>query len=61
MEFDKQSVLDLIKQQGGNHQKAAQLLPDKIDHKDHADLLQRFGIAPNDLISKLGGGSHLGR
>jgi hypothetical protein len=61
MEFDKQSVLNLIKEQGGNDEQAAQQLPDKIDHNDHAGLLQKFGIDPNDLISKLGGTSHLGR
>jgi hypothetical protein len=59
MEFGKQSVLDLVKQQGGDHEAAAQL-PDKVDHDDHASLLQKFGPDPDDLISKVGGSSHLG-
>jgi hypothetical protein len=61
MEFDKQAVLDLIKQQGGDHQRAAKQLPDKVDHEQHADLLQQFGLNPSDLLSKLGGGSSFGR
>ena len=55
MEFDKQQILDLIKQQGGDHERAAQHLPDKVDHSEHSDLLQKFGVNPSDLVAKFGG------
>ena len=57
MEFDKQQILDVIKDQGGNHEQAAQPLPDKVDPSQHSELLQKLGVNPSDLITKLGGGS----
>jgi hypothetical protein len=54
MQFDKQTVLDLIQQQMGSQhaEQAAQQLPDQVDHERHADLLQQFGVNPQDLLSK---------
>jgi uncharacterized protein (DUF2267 family) len=54
MQFDKQTVLDMIKDQMGSERadQAAQQLPDQIDHEEHADLLQRFGVNPQDLMSR---------
>lgn len=37
-------------------QQAAQQLPDQVDHEDHADLLNKFGINPQEMVSQLGGG-----
>jgi hypothetical protein len=55
VEFDKQAILQEIQKRGGDHQKAAQELPDKVDHEQHADLLKKFGVDPDDVVKSLGG------
>ena len=55
MELDKQEVIDLLHKEGKNEhvQKAMQELPDKIDHEQHAEMLeQKFGIDPGKLAEK---------
>ena len=39
MEFDKQTILEEIQKRGGDHQKAADELPERVDHEQHANLL----------------------
>jgi len=62
MQIDKQTVLDLIKQHGNADQadQAQSELPDQVDTDQHADLLQKFGVNPQELLGKLGGGGGLG-
>jgi hypothetical protein len=58
MQIPKDKILELLRSRG-DHDKANQAdgeLPDQVDTEQHADLLQKFGIDPQDLISKLGGG-----
>ena len=58
MEIPKEQILDLLRQQG-DHDKAGQAeqeLPDKVDTDRDSGLLARFGIDPQDLLGKLGGG-----
>ena len=58
MEISKDQVVELLRSQGEGD-KAAQAqdqLPDKVDPQAHADLLQKLGINPQDLLGKLGGG-----
>jgi hypothetical protein len=58
MEIPKEQILDLLRQQG-DHDKAGQAeqeLPDQVDTDRDSGLLEKFGISPQDLISKLGGG-----
>jgi hypothetical protein len=52
MEFDKQTVIDLIRDQMGSQraEQAAQQLPDQVDPEQHADLLRQFGVNPQDLL-----------
>lgn len=55
MQLDKSEVIDLLRKEGKNEhvQKAIQELPDKIDHEQHAQMLeQRFGIDPGKLADK---------
>ena len=54
MQFDKQTVINLIDEQMGSQHadQAAQELPDQVDHEQHADLLQKFGVNPEDLMSR---------
>lgn len=58
MEIPKQQILDLLHQQGKSDQaaQADQELPDQVDSECHAGLLEKFGISPQDVLSKLGGG-----
>jgi hypothetical protein len=55
MQLDKQDVVDLLRKEGKNEhvQTALQELPDKIDHEQHAQMLeQRFGIDTGKLADK---------
>lgn len=50
----------MLKSQGdtGNVQRADQELPQQVDTEQHAGLLEKFGINPQDLIAaKFAGGS----
>ena len=57
MEIPKDQVLELIKQHGdaGQADQAEQELPDQVDTDRDAGLLQKFGLEPQDILSKLGG------
>ena len=54
MKLDKEFVIDELRKQGKNEhvQKALQELPDKIDHEQHAQMLEKFGIDPGHLAQK---------
>ena len=64
MQIDKSQILELLNSQG-QQDKAAQAdgeLPDQVDTDQHAGLLEKFGISPQDLIAmvtKGGGGGGL--
>jgi hypothetical protein len=57
MLFDKQAVLDHIRDQVGPDQadQAAQSLPDQVDPEQHGSMLQQFGVDPQSMASQLGG------
>ena len=58
MQLDKNMILDLLRERGQQDQasQAEQELPDQVDTDQHANLLQKFGINPQDLIQKFTGG-----
>jgi hypothetical protein len=58
MEIPKEQVLQLLQDRGDSEQaaEANQQLPDQVDTEQDADLLSKFGIEPQELISKFGGG-----
>ncbi len=58
MEIPKEKILDLLRQQGNHDQagQAEQELPDQVDTDQHAGLLEKFGISPQDLIAMVSGG-----
>ena len=64
MLFDKQAVIDHIREQVGpdQAQQAAQSLPDQVDPEQHGGMLQQFGVDPKNMASQLGGqlGSRFG-
>jgi hypothetical protein len=53
MEFDKEHILDMLIKQGKEHlvPHAQQKLPAKVDHEQHAGMLQELGLDPKDLAS----------
>jgi len=57
VELDKNQILDFLREQGKSDQasQAEQELPDQVDTDQHADLLQRFGINPQELLQKFMG------
>jgi hypothetical protein len=58
MEIPKEKVLELLRQQGKSDEadQASQELPDRVDPESDSGLLSKFGIDPQDLLGKLGGG-----
>ena len=58
MEIDKNTVLGLLREQGRDDQvdQASQELPDQVDTDRDAGLLEKFGVNPQDLLSRFAGG-----
>jgi hypothetical protein len=58
VQIDKSQILDLLRSQGETDkaQQADQELPQQVDTDQHAGLLQKLGLNPQDLIAKLAGG-----
>lgn len=54
MHIDKALVLDELRKAGKDEhvQRAIQELPEKIDHNEHAALLEKFGLDPGKLAEK---------
>jgi hypothetical protein len=57
MEIPKDQVMQFLKERGDSQQaaQAEQELPDQVDTDKDAGLLSKFGIDPQELISKYGG------
>jgi hypothetical protein len=66
MQIDKNMVLELLRSQGKGDQasQADSELPSQVDTDQHAGLLEKFGVSPQDLIALVtgsgGGGGGLG-
>jgi hypothetical protein len=57
VQIDKQTVLDLLRERGGDQaSQAEQELPDQVDTDQHAGLLEKFGLSPQELIQRVMGG-----
>ncbi|HEU0101774.1 MAG TPA: hypothetical protein VFR07_05580 [Mycobacteriales bacterium] len=58
MQIDKNQILELLKSQGQHDQagQAEQELPDQVDTDQHAGLLEKLGLSPMELVTKLAGG-----
>ena len=58
MEIPKDKILDLMRDQGKSDQvgQAEQELPEQVDPERDAGMLEKFGLEPKDVLSKLGGG-----
>jgi hypothetical protein len=56
MEIPKDKIIQLLNDRG-DHDKAAdaeQELPDKVDHEEHSNLLEKYGTDPKELLGKIG-------
>ena len=63
MQIDKQQIIEFLKSRGDQQQaqQAEGELPDQVDTDQHADLLNRFGVNPQELLGGAGGiGEKLG-
>jgi hypothetical protein len=61
MQIDKSQIIDFIRSHVGDQQKAQQAeqeLPGQVDtdNPEHQNLLQRFGVNPQQLIQQFMGG-----
>jgi hypothetical protein len=58
MEIPKEKILDMLRQQGKSDQaaQADKELPQQVDPDRDSGLLEKFGITPQEVLSKLGGG-----
>ena len=58
MEIPKDKILDMLREQGKSDQvdQADKELPQQVDPERDSGLLQKFGLEPQDVLSKLGGG-----
>lgn len=57
MEIPKDKILELLRDRGDDDQadQADQELPDTVDTERDSGLLEKFGLDPGELLSKLGG------
>ena len=58
MEIPKEQILQFLQERGDTDQatQADQELPDQVDTEQDSGLLSKFGIDPQELMSKFGGG-----
>lgn len=57
MNIDKNQIMQLLREQGHPQaDQAEQELPDQVDTEQHGGLLAKFGLNPQDLLAKFGGG-----
>jgi hypothetical protein len=57
MEFDKDTIVNFIKDDMGDKEtgeRAREELSDRLDTDEDAGLLERFGVNPSELMGKLG-------
>ncbi len=62
MQIPKDQIIQLLQSMGQQDKvgQAQSELPGQVDTEQHADLLSRLGIDPQQLISQLAGGEGLG-
>ena len=62
MQIPKDKILELLRSRG-EQDKATQAdseLPDQVDTEQHAGILDKLGIDPQDIIGRLGGAGGIG-
>jgi hypothetical protein len=58
VEIDKNTIVSMLRERGESDKagQAERELPDQVDTDRDADMLERFGINPQDLLGKVTGG-----
>ena len=58
MQIDNAQVLELLRSTGEGErvEQADRELPNQMDTDEHADLLSSYGLGPQEVVAKLGGG-----
>ena len=58
MEIDRDTIVGMLRERGQTQdaEKAEQDLPSKVDPERDAGMLQKFGVDPGELMSRVGGG-----
>ena len=61
MEVDRDTILSLLRERGQMQEadKAEQELPSKVDTDRDAGMLQKYGIDPSELLSRVTGGKDI--
>jgi hypothetical protein len=56
MEIPKDKIIEVLKQEGQSEQaqKLEAELPEKVDHELHSDILEKHGVNPQELLTKVG-------
>lgn len=56
MEIPKEKIIELLREriEHGKAAEADQELPDKVDHEEHSNRLEKHGIDPKDVLGKIG-------
>jgi hypothetical protein len=58
VEINKEQIVSVLRERGESEQasRAEQELPERVDTDRDQNLLERFGIDPSDLLSRVTGG-----
>lgn len=61
VQIDKETILSLLRERGQDDEaaQAAKELPSKVDTERDAGLLQKFGVEPDQVLSRFGGGANI--
>ena len=63
MQIPKEQILELLRSRGQQDKagEADRELPGTVDTDQHAGILKKLGIDPQDLLGALGGGGGIGK
>jgi hypothetical protein len=58
VQIDKETIVNVLRERGETQQagQAQRELPDQVDTDRDRNLLERFGIDPSDVLSRVSGG-----
>ncbi len=62
MQIDKNMIINMLRERGQNTEadQAQAEMPNQVDPEQHGDMLSRFGLNPQELMSMFSGGGNAG-